>query len=295
MTVEHDHILIDADPHFSINVTTRAITNETSKKVSLMQYDNNSERFSFDIDRYVEGHDMLNCDRVQVHYYNTSSGTRAKINGLYRVTDLAIKEEDDNKLTFSWLISDQVTQQAGVLYFLISFECTNDGDIIYRWNTGVNSSITIVAGINNDGIIVEDYPDVLAYFEDEINDYMTETTNIVSEYQTSTTRIIDDHKQSIDQSMLEYKTETTNNVIQYQTETTNIVNDHTTRCEARIDEYLSLNQETLDNNYAQHQQQISTELDACKEELKLYVQERVDNPTEFATSSEVSAIFYETT
>ena len=66
----HKHSVYDSDAHFSINPITKVIKNESSKKTTLVQGDHNSERFSFDIPRHIEGHDMMQCNLVEVHYDN---------------------------------------------------------------------------------------------------------------------------------------------------------------------------------------------------------------------------------
>ena len=167
---EHDTIIVDADPHFSIDIKTRAITNSGSKKTSLIQYDHNSERFSFDIDRYIEGHDILLCNRIQVHYLNVTAATRTKNPGIYRVTDLAVHPTDDKKACFTWLISENATHYDGALNFLISFECVKDDEVLYRWNSGICSTIVIVPGINNSETFNENYPDVLLQWENYMED-----------------------------------------------------------------------------------------------------------------------------
>lgn len=45
----HTHNVYDTDTHFSINPVTRMIKNESSKKVTLIQHDHNSERFTFEL------------------------------------------------------------------------------------------------------------------------------------------------------------------------------------------------------------------------------------------------------
>jgi len=58
----HIHPVYDTDSHFTINPITREIKNESSTKTRLIQYDHNSERFSFDMPKTVEGHDMTLCN-----------------------------------------------------------------------------------------------------------------------------------------------------------------------------------------------------------------------------------------
>ena len=49
----HSHAIIDDDLYFTIDPSTREIKNE-SQKVKLMQYDHNSEQFTFELPRFVE-------------------------------------------------------------------------------------------------------------------------------------------------------------------------------------------------------------------------------------------------
>ena len=54
----HLHEVRDTDKHFVIDPTTRAITNNSGKNV-LMQGDHNSEIYTFEIPKMVEGHELL--------------------------------------------------------------------------------------------------------------------------------------------------------------------------------------------------------------------------------------------
>lgn len=178
---EHDMLIIDSDLHFTIDTETRTITNQNSKKVSLIQYDHNSERYSFDIDRYIEGHDILTCNRIQIHYINTDSTSRSKYIGLYEVTDIHVHPDDDKKACFTWLISGNATHYQGTLSFLISFECTEGDDILYRWNSGINNVIKIAAGIDNTGFIPELYPDALLKWENWLTSHFDELSKEVTD------------------------------------------------------------------------------------------------------------------
>ena len=157
----HKHSVYDSDTHFSINPVTRTIRNESSQKTTLIQYDHNSERFTFEIPRHVEGHDMSICNVVEIHYLNIEASTKVQNAGVYEVADLQICPEDDEFVILSWLISQNATQLVGSLNFLVRFACVTDGVVDYVWNTAIHSGIAISSGIHNDEIIVEQYADVL--------------------------------------------------------------------------------------------------------------------------------------
>lgn len=149
--MNHSHVLYDNDPHFKIDPISRNIIDESRKKVRLIQHDHNSERFTFEIPRTIEGHDMASCNLVEVHYATQESNTKIVRGGVYTVDDLQVKADDENVVVCSWLIPNNVTQYVGQLQFLIRFACVNEstGKLEYVWNTGVYTGITIASGIYN--------------------------------------------------------------------------------------------------------------------------------------------------
>ena len=171
----HDKKIQDNEPHFIIDPLTRTITNSSSGNNIIVQYDHNSERFTFELPRYVDGHDMSESDEVRVHYVNSASTKLNNSSGVYICDDLAISDEDENKVTFSWLLSSAATQYIGFLHFSIQFVCLDDEMIEYAWNTGVYKDIVIIESINNADVIVEPYPDILRQWKAEVKSYV-ETT-----------------------------------------------------------------------------------------------------------------------
>lgn len=149
----HAHSVYDTDSHFKVNATTRAITDVSNSKTSLVQYDHDSERFTFEIPRYIEGHDMLLCNVVEVHWQNGSA------KGRYAVGDFQVSPEDDNVVICSWLISSKATQYTGALKFLLRFACVTETDPDYVWNTAIYSKISVLQGFSNDDEDAEDGDD----------------------------------------------------------------------------------------------------------------------------------------
>lgn len=157
----HKHSVYDTDSHFVINPVTRAIRDASTTKNTLIQYDHNSERFSFEIPRFVDGHDMLQCDKVEIHYKNIDSATKKTFNGLYEVIDVQESPSSSDAVIFSWLISQNATQYVGTLSFMIRFVCLTGDVIDYVWQTGIYAGIKIADGIHNTKIVVQDYVDIL--------------------------------------------------------------------------------------------------------------------------------------
>lgn len=174
----HSHSVYDNDKHFSIDPVTREIKNE-SGKIVLMQHDHNSERFTFEIPKEVEGHDMMQCNVVRVHYINIEAGKDGLIHeDIYDVDDLQTSPNSDDVVIFSWLISGNATQYEGGLHFAIQFACvTDDGTIDYSWSTGTHSSVSIGNTIYNTEVLAVEYADVLEKWRIETFDMVQDTLN----------------------------------------------------------------------------------------------------------------------
>ena len=172
----HTHSVIDDDLHFIIDPSTRDIGNG-SKKVKLIQYDHNSEQFTFEIPRFVEGHDMSLCNSIRVNYININKSTREQHPGVYEVSN--IQAEEDN-IIFSWLVSRNATQYVGPLNFLIKFMCFDEGGYItYEWHTDIFKNASVSTGMNNEESIEEVYPDILEKWKSDV--LAEEASRIVAE------------------------------------------------------------------------------------------------------------------
>lgn len=166
----HSHPIYDSDKHFVIDPITRNITNNSSKLI-IMQYDHNSERFTFEIPRVIEGHDMSLSDVVRVHFINIGSIKTNTNSGVYEVDDVEVSSDNPDIITFSWLISGAATKYNGSLNFAIRFYCLSDeSEIEYSWGTNIYSEIKVSNSLDNSETIVEDYVDVLEQWKQEVID-----------------------------------------------------------------------------------------------------------------------------
>jgi hypothetical protein len=166
----HIHSVYDTDTHFKIDGITREVTNVSDVKVMVAQFDHDSERFTFELPRYIDGHDMTDCNVVQVHYINTSASDPNKYTeGVYEVYDLQVSPDSEDVAICSWLISANATQHAGKLAFVLRFVCSaSEGALDYVWNTAIHSKVSVVSSIYNGDAVEQEYPDVLAQFETRI-------------------------------------------------------------------------------------------------------------------------------
>ena len=166
----HSHQIYDSDKHFVIDPITRNITNNSSK-LTITQYDHNSERFTFEIPRIIEGHDMSLSDLVRVHFINIGSIKTNTNSGVYEVDDMSVSLDDPDTIAFSWLISGAATKYNGSLNFAIRFYCLSDeSEIEYSWGTNIYSGIKVSNGLDNSETIVEDYVDVLEKWKQDVID-----------------------------------------------------------------------------------------------------------------------------
>lgn len=167
--MEHKHGVYDSDTRFSINAVTRQIKSDPKQKTVIMQNDHNSERFTFELPRYIEQHDMSLCNQVEVHYLNSAAKDKGEFKkGLYTVDDLQISPDDPEKVVCSWLISQNATQLVGKLSFRLRFKCVENGVITYAWHTAIFADISVSDGINADETFEMDYVDIIEQWKEAL-------------------------------------------------------------------------------------------------------------------------------
>lgn len=142
--MSHVHSVFDDDIRFSIDPDTRVIKDSAPSKTKLVQYDHNSEVYTFELPRYVEGHDMTQCDKVEVWFNN------GEVDGKLPITDLQISPDDESKVVFSWTVTRLSTQQVAPLKFQFYFRCTEDDKPTYEWHTAPYKRIRVIAGLGNE-------------------------------------------------------------------------------------------------------------------------------------------------
>lgn len=167
----HSHSVVDSDSYFVIDPVTREIENATRQRNILMQFDHCSERYTFEVARYVEGHDMTLCTHVKVHYINIDSATGQSKPGVADLNDLQINPNNQNEDTVicTWLITRDATQLAGSLSFLVQYLCKDeDGNIVYEWYSDIYSDAIVKAGRNNGEHVVAEYTDILEQWREQL-------------------------------------------------------------------------------------------------------------------------------
>jgi hypothetical protein len=128
----------------------------------------------------IEGHDMLMCNRIEVHYDNISKNKKEVSEGVYLVDDATV---EGNNLIFSWLVSGNATRLAGNMQFGINFRCIDaDDEVTYSWTTDTFKSVRIIASNQNTDVVVAGFPDVLEQWKKEV---INDLDVVVSDEQVS--------------------------------------------------------------------------------------------------------------
>ena len=184
----HKHSVYDTDQHFKIDPTTRSIINQATQKNKLIKGDHNSERFTFEISRLVDGHDMSLVDKIEIHYTNIDSKTREPSEDVYIVDDIQLSPDSDDVVIFSWLVSGNATKYTGTLTFSITFKCLTESTIDYSWGTSTYSGISVGDSLNNAESVVTNHSDVLAELEQRLSEQIVQ--EVVQEVGTSTNSVM---------------------------------------------------------------------------------------------------------
>lgn len=192
------HNVIDSDITFIVDPFTRAITSENPQKFVIMRGDHNSERFTFKIPRYIEGHDMYLCNHVAVPYLNYEGKKKGQnyATGVYLSTDIHVDPENENMLVFSWLISSNSTKFAGGLSFSVLLSCMNGMIVEYRWGSDTYNQIAIADNLYSDISFGDEYVDVIEQWKEtvrtEFTAYIDQVSNArYTEIQTLLTEKLD--------------------------------------------------------------------------------------------------------
>lgn len=192
----HKKKVTDTDAFFVVDAITRQIKNMTPAKILLIQHDHNSERFTFSIPRFIEGHDMMESTKAEVHFINVSA-TKQTSSGVYGMADIKLDLNTEGNITCSWILSRNATKYAGKLSFMLRFICMNGDDVAYVWNTATFTGISIGEGLDCAETFEEEYLDIIEQWKEktmkEIQGMVTAAIELKGDWEQ-----IDKNKKSIE-------------------------------------------------------------------------------------------------
>ncbi|MBQ8498091.1 MAG: hypothetical protein IJ489_11650 [Clostridia bacterium] len=165
----HNHTISDSGAYFQVDPLTRTMRIASASIPKLIRNDHNSERFTFSIPRYIDGHDMLSCNRAEIHYLNIGTETGEQSEGFYLADDLHEDPKNKSHVLCTWLIARNATKYVGTLDFLLRLCCVSEEDADYVWNTAIYTGVTVSEGFEYAESEIEKYPDILLQWESRLN------------------------------------------------------------------------------------------------------------------------------
>lgn len=107
--------------------------------------DHNSNPVRIRCDRYVDGGDLTECNKFYIAWQNPT----AEISGRSEINDISVDPDNKDKLLCTWLVDHDTCSAAGTIE--ITFQAIKqdtDATILYEWQTQLNDSMQVLAGIN---------------------------------------------------------------------------------------------------------------------------------------------------
>lgn len=159
----HEHEVIDNDLHFLIDDELEIMS--VSEIKPLKRGDHGAKRYKFEMPRYIYGHDMALCNKVEVHYdnknYDEKTRTETVKSSFDEVEDFAVMAEDEEKVSWSWLVKGDATQLSGALDFCLRFACVSGEIIEYQKFSEIYKGIPVDDSIYNTESFVAENADAL--------------------------------------------------------------------------------------------------------------------------------------
>ena len=150
-----DEVLNDAEVVDSVCVIdsiTRVINIPSEYEELGVESDEKVLRVPFTCPKIVgDNIDLSNLD-LFINYRNANDEL-----GLYLVDDVQVV---DDKITFSWLLSRNVTKYQGTVDYIVCAKKSDNGDLTNEWNTKIASG-TVAEGLEANRVIVEESADVI--------------------------------------------------------------------------------------------------------------------------------------
>ena len=167
MATTHTHVIKDVDTRFIVDPVTRQMKNVGSTKTVLVQYDHNSERFTFELPRTIEEHDMSLCDKAEVHFLNVDAKNQQKFSkSSSECTNFCLIGE--SSFSCSWTVPPEATLYAGKLSFIVAYKCFDTlGNLIYSFGSDM-FILDIKESINAGETVVTNYADILRQWKEEL-------------------------------------------------------------------------------------------------------------------------------
>ena len=147
----------EGEPHIVVGADRYITVPEELKRIGV-EKDHNIETVIFDCPRYWDGRD-LSLMKVYVNYMCANKAV-----GSYPAKLVWVDDTDDSIMHFEWEITDNVTQAAGPISFLVCTKYTNEaGKLVNHWNSEINDDMYVSKGLEATETVLNLQPDILTH------------------------------------------------------------------------------------------------------------------------------------
>lgn len=141
------------DRILTADLNTRVISIPAAVKVLGVEADDDVHRLQFSVPRYYGEFDLSKF-KVCINYENAKRG-----GDVYPVDDLALSN-DNNYITFSWLVDRYAFKAAGDVKFSICMKLYDSENVVKEFNTTV-ATLPVLPGLETDAASISSAPGVL--------------------------------------------------------------------------------------------------------------------------------------
>lgn len=133
--------VIDSGAFLVIDPATRQVVVPPAHRVIGTVGEHLAEQLTFECPERIDGHDIANCARKYVSWYNVDGDL-----GHDELKDIRV---EDGKVYATWMIRNGLTAAKGLVKFSVHFEDVSEtGVTLYRWSTATCQNCEILESIN---------------------------------------------------------------------------------------------------------------------------------------------------
>lgn len=156
-----DEILSGSLDVLSIDWDTRLITIPSTITNIGVESDDDVLRLKFTAPRYYGDLDVTTC-KIFINILNANLEEDR-----YEVTDMEVSPDDEDTVTFSWLVGRFAIQYKGNVNFVVCMKKINIYDIVEKELNTTRAVLPVLEGLEPDAIIAK-YPDAIQEWMDKL-------------------------------------------------------------------------------------------------------------------------------
>lgn len=134
-----------------VDLNTRIITIPASLQILGVESDDDVKRLQFKVPRYCGEFDLSTFD-IRINFENAGSE-----GDMYPIDDLAVTD-DNNFITFSWLVDRSAFLYPGEVKFSICMKLLDDDGVVIKELNTAPASLPVLEGLETEKALVENNP-----------------------------------------------------------------------------------------------------------------------------------------